>query len=77
MEQLKVFVSNKNGKTLDTSKNVEFLLTLPTFLCLSTDLLASKPLLPISVDMNLPHFLLDIGQPDADTSFKLSVAYDT
>jgi uncharacterized Zn finger protein (UPF0148 family) len=75
MEQLKAFVSTKKAKTVDSSKKLEFL-TLPTFLCLPTDL-ASKPLLPISVDTNLPHFLLDIGQPDADPTFKLSVAYNT
>jgi hypothetical protein len=75
MEQLQPFVSSKKAKTSDTPKKVEFL-TLSTCLCLPTDL-ASKPLLPISVNTNLPHFLLDIGQPDADTSLKLSVAYDT
>jgi hypothetical protein len=39
--------------------------------------LASKPLLPISVDTNLPHFLLPIGQSNSDMSFNISVAYDT
>jgi hypothetical protein len=39
--------------------------------------LASKPLLPISVDTNLPPFLLPISQPNSEKSFKISVAYDT
>jgi uncharacterized Zn finger protein (UPF0148 family) len=75
MEQLKAFVSNKKLKPTDSSKQVQFI-TLPTFLCLPTDI-TSKPFLPISVDTNLPHFLLDVSQTNADTSFKLSVAYDT
>ena len=29
------------------------------------------------MDTNLPHFLLPIGQPNSDTNFNLSVAYDT
>jgi hypothetical protein len=70
LKQLKALLSsNKKAKTKD-------FIVLATFLCLPTDL-TSKPLLPISVDTNLPHFLLPIGQPNDDTAFKISVAYDT
>jgi uncharacterized Zn finger protein (UPF0148 family) len=75
LEQLKVLLSsNKKAKT-ESSPTKDFVV-LSTFLCLPTDL-TSKPLLPISVDTNLPHFLLPIGQPNNDSAFKISVAYDT
>jgi uncharacterized Zn finger protein (UPF0148 family) len=75
MEQLKALLSSNKKAKPATSTSTEFV-TLPTFICLPTDL-ASKPLLPISVDTNLPHFLLPVGQPDAATAFRISVAYDT
>jgi uncharacterized Zn finger protein (UPF0148 family) len=75
LEQLKALLSsNKKAKT-ESSPTKDFVV-LSTFLCLPTDL-TSKPLLPISVDTNLPHFLLPIGQPNNDSAFKISVAYDT
>jgi hypothetical protein len=77
LEQLKTLVSNMKAKPLDCHNNKLEFLMFPTFLCLPTTNITSKPLLPISVDTNLPHFLLDIGQTNADTSFKLSIAYDT
>jgi hypothetical protein len=43
----------------------------------ATILVRSSRLLPISVDTNLPHFLLPIGQSSADSNFKISVVYDT
>jgi hypothetical protein len=75
LEELKALLtSNKKSKT--ESKSSKEHVCFPTFLCLPTDL-ASKPLLPISVDTNLPHFLLPIGQPSSETAFRISVAYDT
>jgi hypothetical protein len=76
LDQLKALLSAKKPKMMASpSPHMEFV-TLPTFLCLPTNL-ASKPLLPISVDTNLPHFLLPIGQLTTETAFKISVAYDT
>jgi hypothetical protein len=74
LNQLKALLSAKNPR-MAASPSQEFV-TFPTFLCLLT-VLTSKPLLPISVDSNLPRFLLPIGQATADTAFKISVAYDT
>jgi uncharacterized Zn finger protein (UPF0148 family) len=76
-EQLEALKALLTKKTKTTSTTRQDFITFSTFLCLPADI-ASKPLLPISVDTNLPHFLLPIGQPSTDnTGFKLSVAYDT
>ena len=75
-DQLKVLMSNKKAKTEASPSPKKDFICFSTFLCLPADL-ASKPLLPISVDTNLPHFMLPIGQPESDTAFQLSVAYDT
>jgi hypothetical protein len=78
-DQIKALLTNKKAKVnteeASPSARKDFI-TFATFLCLPADL-ASKPLLPISVDTNLPHFSLPIGQPTDATAFKLSVAYDT
>jgi hypothetical protein len=74
-DQLRALMATKKQKTESSSPKKDFV-TFSTFLCLPADL-ASKPLLPISVDTNLPHFMLPVGQPESDTAFQLSVAYDT
>jgi hypothetical protein len=78
-DQIRALMANKKSKSTNedtaSSPRKDFI-TLSTFICLPADI-ASKPLLPISVDTNLPHFLLPIGQPSDATAFKLSVAYDT
>jgi uncharacterized Zn finger protein (UPF0148 family) len=73
-DQIKALLANKKPK-IEAGSNKDFV-TFSTFLCLPADL-ASKPLLPISVDTNLPHFSLPVGQPNSTTNFNLSVAYDT
>jgi uncharacterized Zn finger protein (UPF0148 family) len=60
LEQLKALLLSGSKKAKTTTNASQDFVTLPTFLCLPTDL-TSKPLLPISVDTNLPHFLLPIG----------------
>jgi uncharacterized Zn finger protein (UPF0148 family) len=75
LEQLKALLSS-NKKAKNAASNSQDFITFPTFLCLPSEL-SSKPLLPISVDTNLPHFLLPVGQSSADSNFKISVVYDT
>jgi uncharacterized Zn finger protein (UPF0148 family) len=75
LEQLKALLSS-NKKARNAASSSQDFVTFPTFLCLPSEL-SSKPLLPIRVDTNLPHFLLPIGQSSADSNFKISVAYDT
>jgi uncharacterized Zn finger protein (UPF0148 family) len=75
LEQLKALLSS-NKKAKNAASNSQDFITFSTFLCLPSEL-SSKPLLPISVDTNLPHFLLRIGQSSADSNFKISAAYDT
>jgi uncharacterized Zn finger protein (UPF0148 family) len=73
-DQLRALLANKKPKTETDDSTKKDFITFATFLCLPTSL-NSKPLLPISVDTNLPHFMLPIGQPSSN--FQLSVAYDT
>jgi hypothetical protein len=75
LEQLKVLLTSKKAKTTPLTSQ-EFI-TFPTFLYLPRTDLASKPILPISVDTNLPHFLLPTRQPKSETAFRISVAYAT
>jgi hypothetical protein len=76
LEQLKTLLSLSKKPKMAASPSSQEFVPFPTFLCLPTDL-ASKPLLPISMDTNVPYFLLPIGQPRSEPSFKISVAYDT
>jgi uncharacterized Zn finger protein (UPF0148 family) len=66
-EQLEALRALLTKKTKTTPTTRQDFITLSTFLCLPADL-ASKSLLPISVDTNLPHFLLPIGQPNSTTT---------
>ena len=75
-DQIRALIANKKPKTERSTPDKKDFITFSTFLCFPADI-ASKPLLPISVDTNLPHFMLPIGQPESDTAFQLSVAYDT
>jgi hypothetical protein len=76
-DKLKALLSpTKKVKTTASGSPSKNYVTLSTFICLPTGI-SAKPLLPISVDTNLPHFLLPIGQPDNDSGFNISVAYDT
>jgi uncharacterized Zn finger protein (UPF0148 family) len=75
-DEIRALIANKKQKKTESPSPCKDFVTLSTFLCLPADL-ASKPLLPISVETNLPHFMLPIGQPESNTAFKLSVAYDT
>jgi hypothetical protein len=74
-DQIKALLSiNSAGtekKTKEDSKTVSFWIEV---VCLAV---TQKPMLPISIDVNLPHVALAIGQSLTGSQFTLSSAYDT
>jgi hypothetical protein len=76
--QIKVILTinspaSENKKARDESKTLSFLIDA---ICLSS-LTDSKPIIPIPIDVNLPHMALTIGQSLTGPQFTLSLAYDT
>jgi hypothetical protein len=65
--------SDSDKKSKNSSKSVSFCVEVA---CL-TSTNNSKPILPITIDVNLPHVLLAIGQSITGPQFTLSAAYDT
>jgi hypothetical protein len=72
-DQLKILLTTgtPKKKPKDDSKTVSFTIDVS---CFSS---SAKPILPITIDVNLPRVNLAIGKATAGAQFSLSVAYDT
>jgi hypothetical protein len=75
-EELKTLLTG-GGSPTKKSKSASVSEVQTFVVCFETNLNTSKPLLPITIEGNLPHIVMPIGQSPTTAIFSLLLAYNT